>query len=94
MQPSLIFSVSLFFLPVRVALKIRSLHLHPARLRRFAVFLIQTNVLSLHSGVCFDDMRLDGGGGFVSDRFVLPRSSTLTPAASAVSTTFTTAMVF
>ena len=46
MQPSLLFSVSLFFLPVRVSLKLRSLHIHPPRLCRFAVFLMQTNVLS------------------------------------------------
>ena len=38
MQPSLLFSVSLFFLLVRVALKLRSLRIHPPRLCRFAVF--------------------------------------------------------
>ena len=46
MQPSLLFEVFLFFLPVRVSLKLRSLHIHPPRLCRFAVFLMQTNVLS------------------------------------------------
>ena len=42
MQPSLPFPVSLFFLLVRVALKIRSLRIHPPRLCLFAVFFIQT----------------------------------------------------
>ena len=37
MQPALLFSASLFLLPVRVALKLRSLRVHPSRLCRFAV---------------------------------------------------------
>ena len=44
MQPSLLFSISLLFLLVRVALKLRSLRFHSPRLCRIAVFLIQTNV--------------------------------------------------
>ena len=36
-------SIDLFLL-VRVALKLRSLHIHPPRLYRLAVFSIQTNV--------------------------------------------------
>ena len=50
MQPSLILSASLFFLPVREALKLQSPRIHPHRLCRFAVFLIQTIVLSLKPG--------------------------------------------
>ena len=38
MQPSLLLSVSLFFLLVRVVLKLRSLCIHPPRLCRIAVF--------------------------------------------------------
>ena len=41
---SLLFSVPLFFLLVRVALKLRSLRFHPPRLCRLVVFLIHTNV--------------------------------------------------
>ena len=47
MQAPLLCSVSLFFLLVRVALKLRSLRIRPPVLCRFAVFLLQTNVLSL-----------------------------------------------
>ena len=39
MQPSLLFSISLLFLLVRVALKLRSLRFHPPRLCRVAVLL-------------------------------------------------------
>ena len=48
MQPSLLFSVSLLFLLVRVALpmKLQSLRYHTPRLCRIAVFSIQTIVLS------------------------------------------------
>ena len=44
--PSLLCSISLFFLLVCVALKFRFFHIPPPPLCRFAVFLIQTNVLS------------------------------------------------
>ena len=48
MRPSLLFSVffsiSLLFLLLLVALKLRSLRFHSPRLCRIAVFLIQTNV--------------------------------------------------
>ena len=43
-QHSFLFSRSLLFLLVRVALKLRSLEFHSLRLCRIAVFLIQTNV--------------------------------------------------
>ena len=43
MQPSLLFSVSLFFLLVRVALKLRSLRFHPPRFCRLAVSLTQVS---------------------------------------------------
>ena len=49
MQPSLLSSVSLFFLLVCVALQLRTLRFHPPRLCRFDVFSIQTVLLSLHS---------------------------------------------
>ena len=53
MQAPLLCSVSLFFLLVRVALKLRSLRIllriRQPRLCRFAVFLLQTNVLSVCS---------------------------------------------
>ena len=46
MQLSLLFSVSLFSLLVRVSLKLRSLRYHPPGLCRIAVFSIQTNIPS------------------------------------------------
>ena len=49
MQPSLLSSVSLFFLLVCVALQLRTLRIHPPRLCRFEVLLIQTVLLSLRS---------------------------------------------
>ena len=54
---------------------------------------MQTNNLSLLCVVCIDDMRLDDGGGFEPEGIVMKGRSSLNPAASAVSTTFTTAMV-
>ena len=44
MQPSLLFSISLISLLVRVALKLRSLRFHSPRVCRIAVFSIQTIV--------------------------------------------------
>ena len=50
MQASLLFCISLLFLLVRVALKLRSLRFHSPRLCCVAVFLIQTNVSLSHRG--------------------------------------------
>ena len=54
--------VALFFLPVRVALKLSSLRIHPPRLCRMAVFSIETNVPpSLCRGEFFWRMRANLG---------------------------------
>ena len=50
MQTSLLFSSSLLFLLVCVALKLRSLRFHSPCLCRIAVFSIQTNVSLSHAG--------------------------------------------
>ena len=59
-SPSPLFSISLPFLRVRIALKLRSLRFHCPRLCRIAVFLIHT-IVSLRCGeaiaVMFADLR-------------------------------------
>ena len=62
MQPSLLFSISLLFLLVRVAFKLRSLRFHSPRLCRITVFLIQNNV-SLSAGeLRRHEARAEAGG--------------------------------
>ena len=65
MSTSLLFSISLLFLLVRVALKLRSLRFHSPRLCRIAVFLIQT-IVSLAHYILFQRQQQNSGARTVA----------------------------